>query len=100
MIPLSHTLVFSLGLFLIGFTGVLIRRNILTVFMSLELMLNAASINLVAFSQRLGSTDGHIAAVFIVTLAAAEAAVGLAILMALFRNKASVNSDDHALLKE
>ena len=98
--PSSHILMFSLGLFLIGFTGVLIRRNILTIFMSIELMLNSANINLVAFSDKLGSVDGHITAVFIITLAAAEAAVGLAILVALYRNKPSISSDEHRMLKE
>lgn len=94
MIPVSHTLILSSLLFLIGLLGFLIRRNILVVLMSLELMLNAVNINFVAFSRHLDALDGQVFSVFIITVAAAEAAIGLAILVALFRKRATVNKDD------
>lgn len=87
------------ALFTIGVVGVLTRRNVIIVLMSLELILNAVNINLVAFSRQLGDVSGQIFAIFIITVAAAEAAVGLGILIALFRNHSSVNVDDFDLLK-
>ena len=100
MIPIQHAILFGLALFLIGLIGLLVRRNILMVFMSLELMLNSANVNLVAFAQRLGNPDGHVLSAFVITLAAAEAAVGLAILVALHRNRPSVDSDQHRVLRD
>ena len=99
MIPTSHYIVLSLLLFGIGALGVLIRRNTIIALMSLELMFNAANINLVAFSAQLQDLSGHVFAVFVITIAAGEAAVGLAILLALFRNKQSINLDDYTLMK-
>jgi NADH-quinone oxidoreductase subunit K len=99
VIPTSHYVVLSLMLFGIGAIGVLIRRNTIIALMSLELMFNAANINLAAFSAQLQDLGGHVFAVFVVTIAAGEAAVGLAILLSLFRNKQSVNLDDYTLMK-
>ncbi|MBN2056737.1 NADH-quinone oxidoreductase subunit NuoK [bacterium] len=92
--PLSHMLVLSMIIFLIGIVGFLIRRNLLIVLMCLELMLNAVNINMVAFSQKLGCLGGQAFSIFIITVAAAEAAVGLAIIVALYRNRPAVNKDD------
>src|ERR1019366_2700806 len=91
MAPLSHYLAVSAILFMIGTTGVLIRRNAIIVFMSVELMLNAVNLTLIAFSQFLGDQTGQILVFFVMTVAAAEAAVGLAIIISLFRNKQTVD---------
>ena len=101
MQPVStiHYLVLSAALLLIGTVGVLTRRNIVVVLMSIELILNAVNINLVAFSHALGSINGQVFAVFVITDAVAEAAVGLGILIALFRNKETVRADEIDLLK-
>ena len=94
-----HYLALSEALLLIGTVGVLTRRNIVVVLMSIELILNAVNINLVAFSHALGSINGQVFAVFVITDAVAEAAVGLGILIALFRNKETVRADEIDLLK-
>jgi NADH-quinone oxidoreductase subunit K len=94
-----HYLVLSAALLLIGTIGVLVRRNIVIVLMSLELILNAVNINLVAFSRHFDSVTGQIFAIFVITVAVAEAAVGLGILIALFRNKETVLTDEIDLLK-
>ncbi len=96
MIPvvLPHYLVVSAALFSLGLAGVIIRRNALVIFMSLELMLNAANLALAAFSRYNGSLHGHVLVFFIITVAAAEVAVGLAIIVALFRRRKSVNVDE------
>ncbi len=99
MITTGHYIVLSAALLLIGTLGVLIRRNIVVVLMSIELILNAVNINLVAFSQHLQNLEGQIFAIFVVTIAVAEAAVGLGILIALFRNKETVQADEVNLLK-
>ncbi|MFY9751882.1 MAG: NADH-quinone oxidoreductase subunit NuoK [Candidatus Acidiferrales bacterium] len=99
MIPASHYLLLSLALFAIGAVGVLARRNVIVILMSIELILNAVNINLVAFSRMYGSVDGQIFAIFIMAVAAAEAAVGLGILLALFRNRETVLADDLDILK-
>ncbi len=99
MIELNQLLVLSAVIFLMGMVGFIIRRNILIMFMSVELMLNAAGIVLVAFSNKLGQMDPQVIAVFVIALAAAEAAVGLAIIVALFRKSESINIDDMKLLK-
>jgi len=99
MIGVTHYVALSFVLFAIGVTGVLIRRNLLTVLMSIELILNAANLNLVAFSRHLGDLNGQLFAVFVITLAAGEAAIGLAIIISMYRLKGSVNLDDASELK-
>ncbi len=93
-----HYLVLSAGLFMIGTIGVLTRRNVIIILMSIELILNAVNLNLVAFS-RLYGLHGQIFAIFVITDAAAEAAVGLGIIIAFFRNKETVNVDEIDLLR-
>ena len=90
MIPIGHYLFLSLALFTIGIVGVVTRRNVIIILMSVELILNAVNINLVAFSRLVGSVEGQIFAIFIITDAAAEAAVGLGIIIAFFRNRETV----------
>ena len=94
-----HYLALSAALLLIGTIGVLTRRNIVIILMSIELILNAVNINLIAFSQYLHNVDGQIFTIFVITDAVAEAAVGLGILIALFRNKETVLADQVDLLK-
>ncbi len=95
----GHYVAVSLALLLIGTMGVLVRRNLVVVLMSIELILNAANINLIAFADRLQNMQGQVFAMFVITVAVAEAAVGLGILIALFRTKESVNADEVNLLK-
>jgi len=105
MITLGHYLIVSGMLFTIGFAGVLLRRNIIIIFMSLELMLNAANLSLVAFSRfrvtatGLPSYNAQVFVFFIITVAAAEVAVGLAIFIALYRGTPSVNVEEFNLMK-
>jgi NADH-quinone oxidoreductase subunit K len=99
MIPTSHYLFLSLALFTIGVIGVLTRRNVIIILMSIELILNAVNINLMAFSRLLGSVNGQVFAIFIITDAAAEAAVALGIMIAFFRNRETVLADEMDLLK-
>lgn len=99
MVPASHYVILSLLLFAIGAIGVLVRRNAIVVLMSLELMFNAANINLIVFSSQLKELSGQVFGVFVIAIAAGEAAIGLAILLALFRNKASINLDDYTMMK-
>ncbi|HEY1923624.1 MAG TPA: NADH-quinone oxidoreductase subunit NuoK [Candidatus Acidoferrum sp.] len=99
MIPTEAYLILSLALFTIGVVGVLTRRNVIIVLMSIELILNAVNINLVAFSRHFGSVDGQVFAIFIITDAAAEAAVGLGIILAFFRNRETVLADEMDMLK-
>ncbi len=94
MLTLAHYLVLSAIIFSIGIAGVLIRRNLIVMFMSLELMLNAVNINLAAFSNYLQQMTGQIFIVFVMAVAAAEAAVGLALIISLFRNKQTINADE------
>lgn len=98
-ITTTHYLILSAALLLIGTLGVLARRNIVIILMSIELILNAVNINLIAFSKHLGQVTGQIFAIFVITVAVAEAAVGLGILIALFRNKETVLADEVDLLK-
>ena len=98
MIPVSWYLYLGAGLFTIGVIGVLTRRNVVIVLMSIELILNAVNLNLVAFS-RLYGLHGQIFSIFVITDAAAEAAVGLGIIIAFFRNKETINVDEADLLK-
>jgi NADH-quinone oxidoreductase subunit K len=99
MVPLTHYLALSFLLFVLGVVGVLVRRNLLTVLMSIELMLNAVNLNLVAFSRQLGDLGGQVFTVFVIAVAAGEAAIGLAIIISLYRLKGSVNLDDAAEMK-
>jgi NADH-quinone oxidoreductase subunit K len=99
MIPTQYYLFLGTALFTIGVIGVLTRRNVLIILMSIELILNAVNINLVAFSHWFRTVDGQVFAVFVITDAAAEAAIGLGLIIALFRNKETVNADEIDLLK-
>jgi NADH-quinone oxidoreductase subunit K len=99
MIPLTYTLALSAALFAIGVAGFIIRRNILVMFMSIELMLNAVNLAFIALGSRLGSMDGQVIVFFVMTVAAAEAAVGLAIIITIFRNRETVHADDLTLLR-
>jgi len=91
-------LMLSATLFSIGLIGVVIRRNMITVLMAIELMMNAVNINLVAFSQRLSSLEGQVFTIFVITVAAGEAAVGLAIIIQLYRLKSTINMDEASTL--
>ncbi len=99
MITTSHYMVLSAALFTLGLVGVMLRRNVIIVLMSIELMLNAVNINLIAFSLQLQNAIGQVFAVFIIVVAAAEAAVGLGIILAFYRNKETVNIDEMNLLR-
>lgn len=99
MVPLNHYLLLGAALFFIGVVGVLTRRNILIIFMSIELILNAVNINLIAFSHQWQNVIGQVFAIFVIAVAAAEAAVGLGIILAFYRNKETVNIDEMNLLK-
>ncbi len=94
-----HYLVLSVALLAVGTIGVLTRRNIVIILMSIELILNAVNINLVAFSRHFEKVNGQVFAIFVITVAVAEAAVGLGILISLFRNKETVQADEIELLK-
>jgi NADH-quinone oxidoreductase subunit K len=97
--PTTYYLVLSFLLFLIGSAGVLMRRNALIVLMGIELQLNGGNLALLAFSRALGDEKGHVFAFLIIALAAAEAAIGLAILVGLFRSRQTINLDEATLLK-
>jgi NADH-quinone oxidoreductase subunit K len=99
MVPASYYLVLSAVLFTIGVVGVLIRRNALVVFMSVEMMLNAANLTLITYSRFLGDVQGQVFVLLVIAVAAAEVAVGLAIVVALFRHKATTDVDEASLLK-
>ena len=99
MTPISYYMALSAILFAIGVIGVLIRRNVIVMFLSIELMLNAVNLVLVALGRRMGSMDGQVIVFFVMTVAAAEAAVGLAIIISMFRNRETVNSDELNLLR-
>jgi NADH-quinone oxidoreductase subunit K len=98
-VPISYYLALSAVVFLTGLVGVLIRRNIIIILLSVELMLNATNINFVAFSQHFHNVAGQVFVFFALTVAAAEVAVGLAIIIALHRAKSTINVDDFSLLK-
>jgi NADH-quinone oxidoreductase subunit K len=97
--PIVFYLVLSALLFAIGTIGVLVRRNALVIFMSVELQLNAVNLSLVAFARQLGQVDGQVLAFFSMVVAAAEVVVGLAIIVAIFRRRLSANVDDVNLLR-
>ena len=98
-VPVSWYLILSAALFTIGVVGVLVRRNALIIFMSIELMLNAANLAFVAFARDLGSLDGQVFVFFVMTVAAAEVAIGLAIIVNVYRLKETVYVDEINLLK-
>jgi len=99
MVTLNHYLVLSALLFSIGVAGVLLRRNAIIIFMSIELMLNAVNLTFIAFARHLDSLDGQIFVLFVMAVAAAEVAVGLAIIIAIFKRKSSADVDRVNLLK-
>jgi NADH-quinone oxidoreductase subunit K len=98
-ISLLHYQLLAAALFMIGVIGVLVRRNIIIIFMSIELILNAVNINLVALANQFGNLSGQVFVVFIIAVAAAEAAVGLGILLAFYRNKETVNIDEMTIMR-
>ena len=100
MITIHHYLTLSALLFFIGVFGVLYRRNLIVIFMSVELMLNGVNLSFVTFARYTNSMDGHVIAFFIMALAAAEASIGLAILVMLFRNRRTVQADDFSLMRD
>jgi NADH-quinone oxidoreductase subunit K len=99
MITTTHYILLSAALFTIGVVGVMVRRNIIIIFMSIELILNAVNINLIAFSQQLQNGIGQVFAIFVIAVAAAEAAVGLGIILAFYRNKETVNIDEMNIMR-
>ena len=98
-VGLEHYLVLSVLLFCLGLLGVIVRRNVLIIYMSLELMLNAANLALVAFSRYTNSLDGQVFVFFIITVAAAEVSVGLALIVALYRRRQTAHVEDLTTLK-
>jgi NADH-quinone oxidoreductase subunit K len=100
MVTIHHFMVLSAVLFFIGVFGVLFRRNLIVMFMSVELMLNAVNLSFVTFARYTQSMDGHVVAFFVMALAAAEAAIGLAILVMIFRNRSTVQADDMNLMRD
>jgi NADH-quinone oxidoreductase subunit K len=98
-VGLEHYLVVSILLFALGLLGVMLRRNLLVIFMSLELMLNAANLALVAFSRYSGRVDGQMLVFFVITVAAAEVAVGLALIVALYRRRQTAHPEHLTLLR-
>jgi NADH-quinone oxidoreductase subunit K len=99
-VPLSWYLILSAVLFVLGVAGFLFRRNIITMFMSIELMLNAVNLSFVAFSYHLKRIDGQVLAFFVMVVAAAEAAVGLAIILTVFKNRATLQVDEVSSMKD
>lgn len=99
MVPTLYYVVLSAALFTIGVLGVLVRRNAIVVFMSVELMLNAANLALVAFARQNLTVEGQVIVFFVITVAAAEVAVGLAVLVAIFRSKRTADVDEVSTLK-
>ena len=98
IVPLEHVIILSIIIFSIGIIGVLFRKNAIIIFMSIELMLNAVNLSLVGFSRYYNSVDGQVFVFLVMTLAAAEVAVGLAIIVSLFRNKQTINIDEINIL--
>ena len=99
MVPLHYYLALGAVLFAIGVAGVLIRRDIIVILMSIELMLNAVNLTFIAFARFLGSMDGQVIVFFVMTVAAAEAVVGLAIIISVFRHRRTLDPQDMQLLK-
>ena len=99
MITPTHYMLLSTSLFIIGVLGVMLRRNIIVIFMSIELILNAVNINLIAFSYQLQNGIGQVFAIFVIAVAAAEAAVGLGIILSFYRNKETINIDEMSVMR-
>jgi len=99
MVPTHYYLILAAALFTIGVIGVLTRRNIMVILMSIELMMNAVNINLIAFANHMQQIVGQVFAIFVITVAAAEAAVGLGIVIAMFKNKETMNINEIDLMK-
>jgi NADH-quinone oxidoreductase subunit K len=99
MVPLDHYLILAAVIFAIGVIGVLVRRNLIVVLMSIELMLNAVNLTFIAFSRYLGSMQGQVIVFFVMAVAAAEAVIGLAIVIAVFRHRQSLDPQEMQLLK-
>ena len=99
MVPTAYYMALSAALFAIGVTGVLIRRNVIVMFMSIELMLNAVNLAFVALGRAAGSMDGQVIVFFVMTVAAAEAAVGLGIIIAIFRLHETINADEINMMR-
>ena len=99
MVPLGHYLILSAVLFATGTIGVFLRRNVITMLLSIEVMLNAVNLAFIAFGRTQGRVDGQVIMFFVVTVAAAEAAVGLALVIALFRHRETLNPDAFTSLK-
>lgn len=99
MVPVSYYVTLSAIMFAIGVTGVLTRRNAIIIFMSIELMLNSANLLFIAFARTFEALDGQIFVFFVMTVAAAEVAVGLALIVAVFRSKQSINIDEVSSLR-
>jgi NADH-quinone oxidoreductase subunit K len=99
-VPLSWYLILSAVLFSLGIAGFILRRNVITVFMSIELMLNAVNLSFITFSYQLKQVNGHIFSFFVMVVAAAEAAVGLAIILTVFKNRSTLNIDDVSSMKK
>jgi len=99
MPSLSDYLILSALIFAIGAAGVFLRRNVITMLLSIEIMLNAVNLTFVAFGRALGAADGQIIVFFVITVAAAEAAVGLALVIGLFRHQESLNPESFTMLK-
>src|ERR1700687_618053 len=98
-VPISWYLMLSAVLFALGIAGFLLRRNVITVFMSIELMLNAVNLSFITFSYQLKQVNGHIFSFFVMVVAAAEAAVGLAIILTIYKNRSTLNIDDVSSIK-
>jgi len=99
MVPVDYYIILSAFLFVIGVIGVIVSRNLIIMFISIEIMLNAANLAIMAFSRHLKLMDGHVFVFLVMTVAAAEAAVGLAIIIAIFRGRESVDADALNLMK-
>jgi NADH-quinone oxidoreductase subunit K len=100
MVPVTWYLYLAAILFTIGFAGVLLKRNALIIMMSVELMLNAANLTFLAFARQAGNVSGHAIAFFVIAVAAAEAAVGLAVVIAIYRTRGGINVDEVRALRE
>jgi len=100
MVPITHFLYLAIVLFMMGVVGVLVRRNVLIVLMSIELMLNGANIAFISFSRLWGDLGGQVFAMFVIAVAAAEAAVGLAIVVSIFRSRNRADIDDVSMLRD
>jgi NADH-quinone oxidoreductase subunit K len=99
MTPISYYVILSVILFVLGIIGFFVKKDLITQFLSIEIMLNAANLAIIAFAKAAGSMDGQIIVFFVITVAAAEAAIGLAIILMIYRNKKTIKTEDIHLLK-